>query len=104
EYRTSRLFRKIWGSMNDARPILSVTIPTKNSAGTLGLCLEALSSQTIPVELLIADDCSTDGTQAIARAFGAQVLPGPLPLLEARYQAFCHSTADVVLFLDSDQI
>jgi glycosyltransferase involved in cell wall biosynthesis len=90
--------------MNATQPPLAVTVPTKNSASTLRQCLEAVISQAIPIELIVADDASTDGTQAIAREFGAHVLPGPLPLLEARYQAFRFSTAGVVLLLDSDQI
>jgi glycosyltransferase involved in cell wall biosynthesis len=90
--------------MNHTHPVLSVTIPTKNSASTLEQCLDAVLCQGIPVELIVADDCSTDRTRAIARTFGAHILSGPLPLLEARYQAARHSTANVVLLLDSDQI
>jgi glycosyltransferase involved in cell wall biosynthesis len=85
-------------------PLLSVNIPTKNSASTIEKCLAAVVSQPVPVEIIVADDRSTDGTQAIAERFGAQVLSGHLPLLEARYQAASRSTADVLLLLDSDQI
>lgn len=82
---------------------ISVTIPTKNSASSLPSCLASVEEQGVPTEIIVADDCSTDGTQQIARSFGAKVLDGPLPLLEARYQAFRTSTSGAILLLDSDQ-
>jgi glycosyltransferase involved in cell wall biosynthesis len=90
-------------SRTDA-PRVAVTIPTKNSAATLLQCLESVHYQKVPIELIVADDNSVDGTQGIAIANGAVLLEGPLPLLEARYQAARISTARLVLFLDSDQI
>jgi glycosyltransferase involved in cell wall biosynthesis len=83
---------------------ISVTVPTKNSARTLERCLQSIQAQDAPAELIIADDCSTDATLAIAASFNARILSGPLPLLDARIQAANHASTDAVLFLDSDQI
>ena len=58
----------------------------------------------MPVELIVADDCSTDGTTRIAASFGARILTGPLPLLDARVQAARASSTGSVVLLDSDQI
>lgn len=55
------------------------------------------------VEIIVADDRSTDGTQRIARSFGARLIEGPLPLLAARFEAFRASTGDIIVLLDSDQ-
>jgi glycosyltransferase involved in cell wall biosynthesis len=82
---------------------LSVTIPTKNSAATIESCITSVLEQAVPVEVIVADDRSSDGTQNIARLLGARVLSGPLPLLEARYQAMKAAQSNVVLLLDSDQ-
>jgi GT2 family glycosyltransferase/glycosyltransferase involved in cell wall biosynthesis len=51
-------------------PQLSVIIPTYNRAQTLQLALAALSFQTLPTchyEVLVIDDGSTDGTEAVCR-------------------------------------
>jgi glycosyltransferase involved in cell wall biosynthesis len=85
-------------------PAVAVTIPTKNSANTLEECLSSVTADTIRCDLVVADDCSTDGTQEIARRFGARVLEGPLPLLEARYRAMMSTDAELVILLDSDQV
>jgi glycosyltransferase involved in cell wall biosynthesis len=90
-------------SRTASSPRISINIPTKNSSGTLERCLRSVLSQQLPLEIIVADDCSVDGTQQIARSLGARVLEGPLPLLEARYQAFLASTADCILMLDGDQ-
>jgi glycosyltransferase involved in cell wall biosynthesis len=81
-----------------------VTIPTKNSAETLSECIGSVLREPVITQLIVADDRSDDGTQELARSLGAVVLEGPLPLLEARYQAFKRSSADAVILLDSDQI
>jgi glycosyltransferase involved in cell wall biosynthesis len=84
-------------------PQISVNIPTRNSSSTLDRCLDAVDRQNVDVEVIVADDCSTDGTPEIAISHGATVLEGPLPLLEARYQAARQSRAEVVVLLDADQ-
>jgi hypothetical protein len=91
------------GSLASESASVSVTIPTKNSASSLSRCLTSIADQDVATEIIVADDCSTDGTREIAQSFGAAILTGPLPLLEARYQAFCNSTRDAILLLDSDQ-
>jgi glycosyltransferase involved in cell wall biosynthesis len=87
-----------------AAPLISVTVPTRNSERTLERCLQSVRGQDVPAEIIVADDCSTDRSRSIADAFGAQVLTGPLPLLEARIRAAEAASTGVVVLLDSDQI
>jgi glycosyltransferase involved in cell wall biosynthesis len=84
-------------------PQISVNVPTRNSGATLDRCLDAVAAQQVDTEIVVADDCSTDGTLEIAEAHGAKILTGPLPLLEARHQAARASSAEIVVLLDADQ-
>jgi rhamnosyltransferase len=63
--------------MNDNHrypPPISVIIPTRNGAATLGELLAVLARQTIqPDEILVVDSSSEDETVEIARHYGAQV-------------------------------
>lgn len=53
-------------------PLVSVIVPTKNSAATLSRCLDSLVSQTYRnIEILVVDNFSTDGTLEIARTYPA---------------------------------
>ena len=58
---------------------LSVVMPCLNEAATVGLCvkkaIDALERHGIRGEVIVADNGSTDGSQAIAREFGARVVP-----------------------------
>lgn len=58
---------------------LSVVMPCLNEARTIGACVqEALAAMTqagITGEIIIADNGSTDGSQAIAEKSGARVVP-----------------------------
>ena len=87
-----------------ATPLISVTVPTRNSERTLERCLQSVRDQDVPTEIIVADDCSTDRSPAIAAAFGARILPGPLSLLEARIRAAQAASTAFVVLLDSDQI
>lgn len=57
---------------------LSIVIPCLNEAETLGICikkgLRALREHKIDGEILVADNGSTDGSQAIATLMGARVI------------------------------
>ncbi|PCN50359.1 hypothetical protein B6U99_04875 [Candidatus Geothermarchaeota archaeon ex4572_27] len=87
------------------RPLVSVTIPTRNSARTLELCLRSIASSTYPkVEVVVVDGHSSDGTMRIAEEYGARVVPCDWGLLGARYLGFTESRGDYVLMLDSDQV
>ena len=50
---------------------LSVLVPVKNEAANLRDCLASIS---FAQEIVVVDSASTDGTQAIAEAAGAQVV------------------------------
>jgi cellulose synthase/poly-beta-1,6-N-acetylglucosamine synthase-like glycosyltransferase len=57
---------------------LTVIIPAFNEAASIADTLRSLLSQTrIPEEVIVVDDCSTDGTGDVARGFGATVLRPP---------------------------
>ncbi len=67
--------------MRDAEPSadrLTVIVPAYNEAETVAETVRSLAAQTTPpAEVLVVDDCSTDGTAAIAEAAGATVLRPP---------------------------
>ena len=58
---------------------LSILMPCLNEAETLGICIDKAKAflwrTGINGEVVIADNGSTDGSQAIARAHGARVVP-----------------------------
>ena len=52
-----------------ARPTVSVGLPVYNGAATVGRAISALRDQTFPdFELIISDNCSTDGTLEVCEA------------------------------------
>ncbi len=58
---------------------LSILMPCLNEAETLGVCIEKargyLEASGIKGEIIVADNGSTDGSQAIAQVLGAVVVP-----------------------------
>src|SRR5688572_30334310 len=65
--------------MNDAAPEVSIVIPCLNEAGCVGGCVQeataALVAGGLRGEVIVADNGSTDGSQEIARAAGAIIVP-----------------------------
>ncbi len=61
---------------------LTILMPCLNEAETLGTCLERarrlLEENGIEGELLVSDNGSTDGSQEIARSYGARVVDCPV--------------------------
>lgn len=94
--------------MSDGLPSVSVLIPTLNSARTLADCLEAVSRQDYPrelIEIIVADGGSSDATVAIAESFGARVVENPRKTGESgKAVALQNASRDVVAFIDSDNI
>ena len=59
--------------MSAARPLVTVCLPTYNGAAPVRRALDALLAQDYPnIELLIADDASTDDTPHICAEYAAR--------------------------------
>ncbi len=86
---------------------LTVVMPCLNEAETLAVCVDkalaALAENHIAGEVIVADNGSTDGSQAIATEHGARVVPVPLrgygAALNAGIQA---ARGKYVLMADAD--
>src|ERR1700756_5421033 len=63
-------------ALDPAAPEVSVIIPARNEAASLGACLQSIvSQQGIAFEVVVTDDQSTDATGEIARSFpGVRVI------------------------------
>jgi glycosyltransferase involved in cell wall biosynthesis len=52
------------------KSLVSIIIPTKNSARTIQACLESCKDQTYQnIEIIVVDNFSTDGTFEIAKKY-----------------------------------
>jgi glycosyltransferase involved in cell wall biosynthesis len=86
-------------------PLVTVTIPTYNSAATLRACLASVAAQDHPaVEVVVVDSHSSDGTLAIAQEAGARCLSIEAWLLGARVAGVRAARGEYVLLLDSDHV
>lgn len=57
---------------------VTVIVPAYNEAASLADTIRSLHTQTqVPAEILVVDDCSTDGTGDVARALGVTVVRPP---------------------------
>lgn len=56
-------------------PLVTVVVPSRNSAATLGRCLQSLKNQTYQnIEIIVVDNHSSDRTQEISRQFGVGLI------------------------------
>ena len=82
--------------------LVSVVVPTRNSARTLRACLESVRKQSWPdVELIVVDALSTDETPSIAREHG-RLLPLDSERSTARNAGAREARGAFLLFIDSD--
>jgi GT2 family glycosyltransferase len=96
----------------DAVPALSVVIPVLNGARVLPEQLASLAEQTVDlgVEVLVADNGSTDQTVAVAQSFAGQLDLRVIDASAARGQTYArntgarHARAGQMLFLDQDDV
>ena len=85
--------------------LISAIIPAYNAERYISQAIESVLAQTYrPIEIVVADDGSTDGTAAIARSYSAvryvyQPNQGP-PV--ARNTGLAHSSGEWIAFLDAD--
>lgn len=72
---------------NKQKPLVSVIIPTKNSARHLENCLLSIKRQTYPnIEIIVVDNHSTDDTVRIARKFTDRIyIHGPERATQVNY-------------------
>jgi len=94
-------------NFSEKTPRVSIVIPTYNAETTIGICLQALQQQTVPLdsyEIIVVDDGSQDRTCALIEEFGdvrlfVQQNSGPA---SARNLGLNHARAEIVLFTDDD--
>lgn len=89
---------------NLEQPLVSVIIPTYNSDRLLAKCLESLKRQRWKnVEIIVADDGSTDTTLDIAEKYECNVIRNPRRgRAEAKNEGMRLSSGKYLLFVDSD--
>lgn len=83
--------------------MISVVVPTKNSAHTIGACLASIDAQTnVEVELLVIDNHSTDDTRDIAKKYTRHIYSHGPERSAQRNFGMHKSSGDIVVFIDSD--
>jgi GT2 family glycosyltransferase len=89
------------------KPKISVVIPVYNDSKRLEKTLRSLKRQTFKdFEVIVVDDCSKDGSLAVAKRFGAKAIlqkknGGPA---KARNRGIREAKADIIALTDSDVV
>jgi glucosyl-3-phosphoglycerate synthase len=99
----------------DSSTSVTVALPARDEAATVGPIVATLRQRLVddvPLidELLVIDDCSTDGTAAVAAEAGATVVDATeiLPRYgsggkgEALWKSLAASTGDLIVWCDAD--
>lgn len=91
------------GRAPKARTTITAVVLTKNEAGKIRRCLDAIRWVD---EIILVDGESTDGTQNIAREYGALVINHPFggDFGEERNLGNAHAASDWILQLDADDL
>jgi GT2 family glycosyltransferase len=91
--------------------LLTVVIPTRNKAGLVRECLDALARSSADMEAILADNGSTDDTPAVAREYEGRFArfryrrsARNLAYAVVNNRAAADATGEVLLFLNNDVI
>jgi hypothetical protein len=89
-------------------PFVSVIVPVKNDAKRLRECLSSIKASDYPaerLEILVADNGSTDDSRKVAAGLGARVELFPnIRVSEVRNRAARAATGEVLAFVDADHV
>ena len=93
------------GARTGAQARISVVVPVRDGEEDLARCLDALRRSSLPpVECIVVDDGSRDGSAAVAERLGARVIR----LQESHGPAFARNrgaeqaVGDILFFTDAD--
>lgn len=85
--------------------LVSAIVPTRNSAQTVGACLESIKAQSYSAsEIIVVDNSSTDKTWEIAQKFTEKVFKKGPERSAQRNLGAEKSEGKYLLFIDSDQV
>jgi glycosyltransferase involved in cell wall biosynthesis len=86
-----------------SNPLVSVIVTTRNNHSTLDACLASIVNQTYkPIELIVVDRDSSDGTKMIARYYTDRVFNcGPERSAQRNF-GVSRARGDYVVIIDSD--
>jgi glycosyltransferase involved in cell wall biosynthesis len=100
--------------ISNATSSVSVIIPCFNCEDTLERCVESVAAQTcLPAEVLLVNDCSTDGTEKVIQKLAAKYSAGWIRPISfdfnrgaacARNEGWNRATQKFIAFLDSDDV
>lgn len=89
-------------------PLVTAIIPTYQHAGVVGEAVRSALSQTYePLEIVVVDDGSTDGTGEVLHTFGDTIRVVRQPnrgLSAARNSGIAAASGELVAFLDADDV
>ncbi len=91
----------------DRAPDITVVVAAHNEELRLGRCLASVRAAAgeREVEVIVVDNCSTDGTAAVARAHGARVVFEPaLGAVNAKAAGVAAAHAPLVAVIDADSV
>lgn len=86
-------------------PLISVIIPNRNGAATLGPCLAAATGLDDPaLEVIVVDDCSRDESAAIIQRFPCRLIPLTAHggAGRARNAGAAQAEGEILFFTDAD--
>jgi cellulose synthase/poly-beta-1,6-N-acetylglucosamine synthase-like glycosyltransferase len=87
--------------------LISVVVPAYNAERSIGRCISALQSQSLPgdrYEIIVVDDASCDQTAQVAQTAGARVLrlDQNVGAAGARNAGVAIAKGDIIVFTDAD--
>ncbi len=88
------------------KPLISIIIPTYQEEKIIGKTLSELKAKlTLPHEIIVTDDASTDKTVEMAKKYADLVLAPTtkhMSIAANRNEAASHAQADMFVFMDAD--
>jgi glycosyltransferase involved in cell wall biosynthesis len=92
--------------MVDLKTLVSIVIPAYNTEGTIRRAIDSILVQTYkPIEIIVVDDGSKDGTEAVCRTYGDRIRyikQDNGGAAAARNTGIRNANGDFVGFLDAD--